>query len=94
MQIKGLHKNIYRLSAYSLSQQKCEEYHKKCEPSVQKWRKLKAAGHANAFCQTIVGISRATYYRYEIILKQPTPSPPSEPISPSPSSNTTCLMRS
>jgi ACT domain-containing protein len=48
-------------------------------PLVQKWRKLKAAGHANAFCQTIVGISRATYYRYEIILKQPTPSPPSEP---------------
>lgn len=70
MQIKGLHKNIYRLSAYSLSQQKCEEHRKKYELSVQKWRKLKAAGHADAFCQTIVGISRATYYRHETILKQ------------------------
>jgi len=70
MQIKSLHKNIYRLSTYSLSQQKCEEHRKKCEPSVQKWRKIKAAGRADAFCQTIVGISRATYCRYETILKQ------------------------
>ncbi len=31
MQIKGLHKNIYKLSAYSLSQQKCELL-------LQKWR--------------------------------------------------------
>jgi hypothetical protein len=58
MQIQGLHKNIYRLSSYALSQEKCE-------PFVWKWRKLKQAVLSGQECQEIVVISQATYYRYK-----------------------------
>jgi putative transposase len=70
MQITGLHKNIYRLSSYALSQEKCEFHRKKYEPFVRKWRKLKTSGLSDQDCQEIVGISRATYYRYEGHLTQ------------------------
>jgi transposase len=63
MQIKGLHKNIYKLSSYALSQEKLEEHRKKYEKSVRLWQKLKAEGISDETCQEIVGISRAQYYR-------------------------------
>lgn len=65
MQIKGLHKNIYRLASYALSQEKCERHRRRYETFVWKWRKLKIAGISDKVCQEIVGLSRATYYRYE-----------------------------
>jgi transposase InsO family protein len=65
MQIKGLHKNIYKLSSYSLSQEKLELHRKKYEKPVADWKKLKSEGVSDKTIQEIVGISRATYYRYK-----------------------------
>lgn len=64
MQIKGLHKNIYKLSSYTLSQEKLEAHRKKYEKQVNHWKKLKSEGISDSTCQEVVGISRATYYRY------------------------------
>lgn len=63
MQIKGLHKNIYKLSSYALSQEKLEEHRKKYEKPVRLWQKLKSEGVCDKTCQEVVGISRAQYYR-------------------------------
>ncbi len=65
MQIVGLHKNIYKLSSYALSQEKLEAHRKKYEAPVKLWKKLKSEGVSDQTCQEVVGISRATYYRYK-----------------------------
>ena len=65
MQIKGLHKTIYKLSSYALSQEKLEVHRKKYEKQVNHWEKLKSEGVSEGTCQEIIGISRATYYRYK-----------------------------
>lgn len=65
MQIKGLHKNIYRLSSYALSQEKLEAYRKKYEKPVNLWKKLKSEAVSDQTCQQVVGISKASYYRYQ-----------------------------
>lgn len=65
MQIKGLHKNIYKLSSYALSQEKLDSYRKKYEKQVNHWKKLKSEGVSDSICQEVVGISRATFYRYD-----------------------------
>ena len=65
MQIKRLHKNIYKLSSYALSQEKLEFYRKKYEKPVWGWKKLKSEGVSDQTCETILGMSRATYYRYQ-----------------------------
>jgi putative transposase len=64
MQIKGLHKNIYKLSSYTLSQEKLEVHRKKYEKPVKQWRKLKSEGVSDQTCQDILNLSRSTYYRY------------------------------
>lgn len=63
MQIKYLHKNIYKLSSYALSQEKLETYRKKYEKKVKIWGKLKSEGVSDQTCQETIGISRSTYYR-------------------------------
>jgi transposase InsO family protein len=65
MQIVGLHKNIYKLSSYALSQEKLEAHRKKYEKQVSHWGKLKSEGVCNKTCTEIIGFSRATYYRYK-----------------------------
>lgn len=65
MQIKGLHKNIYKLARYSLSQEKLEEHRKLYEYSVKLWDKLKSEGVSDRTCVQATQISRATYYRYK-----------------------------
>lgn len=70
MQIKYLHKNIYRLSEYALSQEKAEEHRKRYEIPIKKWDTAKAQGCDDDFCKEHSGISRATYYRYKKNLKQ------------------------
>jgi transposase InsO family protein len=70
MQIKGLHKNIYKLSSYALSQEKLEAHRKKYEKQVKHWNKLKAEGVSDSTCQEVVGISRATFYRYNQRLRE------------------------
>lgn len=65
MQIIGLHKNIYKLSSYTLSQEKLETYRKKYEKPVKIWKKLKSEGVSDQICQEFSSISRSTYYRYK-----------------------------
>jgi IS30 family transposase len=69
MRLFRLHKNIYKLSSYALSQEKCEVHRKKIERPVREWEFLKAKGLSDSDCQRIVGISRATYYRFKKRLK-------------------------
>lgn len=64
MQIIGLHKNIYKLSSYSLSQEKLEFQRQKYEKPVKQWEKLKLEGVSDQTCQDILTLSRARYYRY------------------------------
>ena len=68
MQIQGLHKNIYKLSSYALSQEKLENHRKKYERQVRDWEKLKSGGANNTLCQEFSKISRSTYYRYKACL--------------------------
>jgi putative transposase len=65
MQIKGLHKNIYKLASYSLSQEKLEIHRKKYEKQVKDWEKLKSEGVCDKTCKEIIGSSKATYYHYK-----------------------------
>jgi Fe2+ or Zn2+ uptake regulation protein len=69
MQIKSLHKNIYRFYSYARTQECLEAYRQKYGHQVNRWEKLKAEKVRNKTCQEIVGISRATYYRHKKILK-------------------------
>jgi IS30 family transposase len=64
MQIFGLHKNIYKLSSYALSQEKLELHRKKYEKPVKYWSKLKSEQVCDKTCAQVIGISKATYYRY------------------------------
>lgn len=68
MQIIGLHKNIYKLSSYTLSQEKLESYRKKYAKPVKIWKKLKSEGVSDQICQEFSSISRSTYYRYKACL--------------------------
>jgi putative transposase len=68
MQIKGLHKNIYKLYAYARTQECLEVYRQKYQQQVQRWEKLAAEGVSLELRQEIVGISRTTYYRHRKIL--------------------------
>lgn len=70
MQIKGLHKNIYKLYAYARTQECLEVYHQKYQHQVQRWEKLGSEGVSIELRQEIVGISRATYYRHKKILNK------------------------
>lgn len=63
MQIKRLHKNVYRLYSYSRTQECLDVYRKKYQDIVTKWEKLKDEGVSDKICQEFVGCSRSTYYR-------------------------------
>ena len=65
MQIKGLHKNIYKLYRYSRTQGYLDQYRQKYQKSVDIWEKLDAKGVDLELKQEFSGISRATYYRYK-----------------------------
>lgn len=70
MQIKRLHKNIYRLYAYARTQECLEVYRQKYLHQVQRWEKLGSEGVSLDLRQEIVGISRATYYRHRKMLRK------------------------
>ena len=73
MQIKYLHKNIYKLNRYfsrHLSEKKLHTpYHEK----VDRWQLLRKEGVSESICQNILGISRCTYYRYRARIKENQP---------------------
>lgn len=68
MQIKRLHKNIYKLYAYSRTQICLEAYRKKYQARVELYEKLASEGVTEDTIYEVVGISRATYYRHKRIL--------------------------
>jgi len=70
MQIHGLHKNIYKLYAYSRTQECLDIYRQQYEDKVGEWQSLKAEGICDDKCQKFSGISGATYYRYKQILNK------------------------
>lgn len=70
MQIKGLHKNIYKLYGYARTQECLDVYRQKYINQVKKWEKLKAEGVSDKLCQEFAGISRASFYRLKKILKE------------------------
>mgnify|MGYP000267007354 CR=1 FL=1 len=70
MQIKYLHKNVYKLYAYSRTQECLDVYRKKYEDKVTRREKLHSEGVKCKTIQEILGFSRATYYRMKKILKE------------------------
>lgn len=69
MQIKGLHKNIYKLYAYSRTQECLDVYRKKYEDKVHRWEALILEGVRIKVAQQTLGFSRSTYYRMKRILR-------------------------
>lgn len=68
MQIHGLHKNLYTLSRYACEQGSLDVHRRRYEGPVRDWKLLKAESVPDAKCQAVIGISRATFYRYKAIL--------------------------
>jgi transposase len=64
MQIKALNHGIYKLAGYAYRHQVKEMPETGYSNPVNQWKKLKLEGVSDAVCSEIVGISRATYYRY------------------------------
>lgn len=69
MQIKYLHKNVYKLYAYSRTQECLDVYRKQYEEKVYRWKKLYAEGVSAKTAQEFLGFSRSTYYRMKKTLK-------------------------
>lgn len=69
MQIKYLHKNIYKLYSYARTQECLDAYRKNYETQVNTWETLKKEGVCLKTREEIVGISRSSYYRHKKILK-------------------------
>lgn len=63
MQIKSLHKNVYRLYRYARTQEELEACRRHYDDRVRKWQALKAEGLADDACARLAGFSRASYYR-------------------------------
>lgn len=70
MQIKGLHKNVYRLYGYARTQECLDAHRRFHEERVAGWRALKREGVADATCRAVTGVSRSSYYRSEAALKR------------------------
>lgn len=69
MQIKGLHKNIYRLYAYARTQECLDAYRRKYETAVRQWEKLRKEGVRPKVIAEFTRMSRASYYRAKKILR-------------------------
>ena len=70
MQIKGLHKNIYKLANYSLQQELLSEQARIRYEQLGDWEILKSHGVPDIEIARITGISRATFYRRKARLKR------------------------
>ena len=64
MQIKTLHKNMYRFYAWARTQECFDAYRKEIEESVRHWESLPAEGVSTINCAKFTGMSRAAYYRH------------------------------
>lgn len=68
MQIKALHKNVYKLYAYARTQECLDALRRKHEERVGQWRAFKAEGLSDEAAARLSGISRASYYRSKAAL--------------------------
>lgn len=71
MQIRYLHKGLYKLYSLLCPEKIKSDYEKLCEKQVQQWELLHSKEISNKEKQEIVGISRATYYRKKLWLRCP-----------------------
>ena len=62
MQIKRLHKNLYKLYRCARTQECLDFYPKIYGDGVGQWKKLKRENVSDKLCQEMAGMSRATYY--------------------------------
>jgi len=63
MQIKALHKNVYKLYAYARTQESVATLGHKHRERVERWNSLKNEWLSDAACARLAGFSRASYYR-------------------------------
>jgi len=70
MQIKGLHKNIYRAASYALSTEINQDLLDQRRKVLGDWELLKKKGLRETEIASITGISRATYYRRKQRIKR------------------------
>lgn len=68
MQIKALHKSVYRLYAYARTQECLDAHRGRHEERVRHWLAHKAEGLSDKSCERLSGISRASYYRSKAAL--------------------------
>lgn len=69
MQIKRLHKSVYKLYAYARTQESLEALREKHRTRVTSWEELKAEGLSDEACARISCVSRASYYRSRAALE-------------------------
>jgi transposase InsO family protein len=70
MQIKALHRNVYKLYRYARTQEcleACRAFH---TARVTGWRELKQANVEDAVCRKVTGVSRSSFYRSQAALKR------------------------
>ncbi len=68
MQIKALHKNVYKLYRYARTQEELDACRHHYDGRVRRWEDLKAEGLVEASCARLAGFSRASYYRDRRVL--------------------------
>jgi putative transposase len=74
MQIKYLHKNIYKLNRYFSRVISTKKSNNCCAERVSQWQVLRKEGISDTVCQQILGISRSSYYRYKSRIEQNQPA--------------------
>lgn len=68
MQIKALHKSVYRLYAYARTQECLDAHRQRHEERVRLWLAHQAEGLSDQACQRLSGVSRASYFRSKAAL--------------------------
>lgn len=68
MQIKALHKNVYRLYAWARTQETLAAHRARYQQRVMLWPRCKAKGLSDADCADLCGFSRASYFRAKAML--------------------------
>jgi len=74
MQIKYLHKNLYKLNRYFSRVFSEKKSNDRCAELVKHWQMLRKEGVSETVCQQTLGISRGSYYRYKGRMKQNRPA--------------------
>ena len=68
MRMITLPKSFHQVYNYTISRENKEKHGSSYQLKVDKWEELKNAGNSKELCAKYSKISRATYYRYKLIL--------------------------